>query len=264
MKIQLLNEACEYADRTFSNHQQEEDTDNLPLMNNADDEWNQRRSLSNKQRRVALKHVSPADIAVQQLKDTVDDLINDNELPSKKELDKKIKKLKNINEPWAKEVIILLNQNTDKTNKQAILMERIHQASSQQRRLQKQKSKAQEQLKSIWPLRRWMAKRTIKQVERRLVDNEALSFPANNEQPVVTSNSNYPQRYRDMAADTIDWPARYDAVPVSKEDAIEQTITMLKAKYASLANKGSVFVENEIRAKLESYLGNRSDEQPRQ
>ena len=254
VKLALYNVACDYARRVYSppkNWSGPEEPATEPESSpktpseTQDKEWSSKREMTDSFRQNNFKFKSPADMAVDQMLAQGDYHVDPDDIPEGNHKAKKIRQLQKINEPWAKEAIELLKTDSPEDAKKAILLENVNLRSRHHAKLQKEKAKAVDQTQTAY----WSRTRlgAMKKVEK--LENQGIN-----------DNSHFPQEYRDKAAQQISKPLYYDNVELPMDEAIDQTINMLKNAYPSLAHKGNAFREQELRERLQRFLTNRQIE----
>ncbi|MET4692344.1 hypothetical protein [Endozoicomonas lisbonensis] len=253
VKLALYNVACEYARRIYSPptswSSSSPSEENAPVPRTPSEEqeedWSRKREMADTPHQDSFKYQSPAELAVDQMFEEGEQAIDRADVPEGKHITRKIRELQRINEPWAKQAIELLNSESPEDHKKAILLERVHLRSKDHAKLQKEKAGAVQQTQTAyWSRSRLKAMQKVEKLEGR----------------GITDNSHFPQEYRDLAAQRISRPLYYDNVQLPMGEAIEQTITMLKNAYPSLAAKGNAFREQELREHLENFLSQRKIE----
>ena len=256
VKLALYNVACEYARRVYSPPTSWSSSASSSLSPSLSEEntpaprtpsekqekdWNRKHEITD----TGFKYKSPAELAVDQMFELGEQSIDRADIPEGKHKTRKIKELQKINEPWAKQAIELLNSESPEDHKKAVLLERVHQRSKDHAKLQKEKAEAVHQTQTAyWSRSRLKAAKKIEKLE-----NQGIK-----------DNSHFPQEYRDLAAQRISRPLYYDNVQLPMDEAIEQTMTMLKNAYPSLAAKGNAFREQELREHLKIFLSQRKIE----
>ena len=257
VKLALYNVACEYARRAYSppTSWSSSSPSSSPSEENApaprtpsevqEEDWNRKREMTDTLHQESFKYQSPADLAVEQMFEQGEQPIDRADIPEGKHKTRKIKELQKINEPWAKRAIELLNSESPEDHKKAVLLERVNLRSKDYAKLQKEKAGAVHQAQTTyWSRSRLNAMQKIEKLE-----SEGIK-----------DNSHFPQQYRNSASKRISRPLSYDNVQLPMGEAIEQTITMLKNAYPSLAAKGSTFREQELREHLKNFLSQRKIE----
>ena len=205
------------------------------------EDWNHKHEMTD----THFKYKTPAELAVDQMFELGNQPIDRADIPEGKHKTRKIKELQKINEPWAEQAIDLLNSESPEDHKKAVLLERVHERSKDHAKLQKEKAEAVHQTQTAyWSGSRLKATKKVEELEGR----------------GIKDNSHFPQEYRDLAAQRISRPLYYDNVQLPMDEAIEQTITMLKNAYPSLAAKGNAFREQELREHLKLFLSQRKIE----
>ena len=256
VKLALYNVACEYARRVYSppTSWSSSSTSSSPSEENApvprtpseeqEEDWNRKREMTNTLHQDSFKYQSPADLAVEQMFEQGEQPVDRADIPEGKHKTRKIKELQKINEPWAKRAIELLNSESPEDHKKAVLLERVNLRSKDHAKLQKEKAGAVHQTQTAyWSRSRLKAMQKVEKLEEGIKDN-----------------SHFPQEYRNSASKKISRPLSYDNVQLPMDEAIEQTITMLKNAYPSLAAKGNAFREQELREHLKNFLSQRKIE----
>ncbi|AMO54347.1 hypothetical protein GZ77_22500 [Endozoicomonas montiporae] len=257
VKVALYNVACDYARRVYSppqewsesspdsSHGEQHKAEPRTPSEEQEQAWKNKREMSDADRNNSFKFQSPTDLAVDQMLEQGDYIINPDDIPEGKHVAKKIKQLRKIKETWSEEAIKLLENGSPENIKKAILLEKANLHTKEHAKLQKAKAKAVHQTQTAyWSRTRLKA---VKKVERL-------------EDQGIKDNSHFPQKYRDLAAKRISRPLYYDNVQLPMEEAIDQTINMLKSAYPSLADKGNAFREEELRERLQRFLTNRQVE----
>lgn len=257
VKLALYNVACEYARRVYSppaswsssSPSSSPSEENAPAPRTPsveqEEDWSRKRELTDTPHQGIFKYQSPAELAVDQMFEQDEQPIDRADIPEGRHKTRKIKELQKVNEPWAKRAIELLNSESPEDHKKAVLLERAHLRSKNHAKLQKEKAGEVHQTQTAY----WSRSRL-----------KAMKKIENLENQGIKDNSHFPQEYRDLAAQRISRPLYYDNVQLPMGEAIEQTITMLKNAYPSLAAKGNAFREQELREHLKNFLSQRKIE----